>query len=104
LSAAGIITRSLLKLERAELALDPSRLLIAELALRDDMYEDAKEQAALRERLVARLEALPGVRAASPVAAVPFSERGGWDGTLAAEGQSPEAAATNPVLNMELVT
>ena len=82
----------------------PSRLLIAELALRDDMYEDAKKQAALLERLVARLEALPGVRAASPVAAVPFSERGGWDGTLAAEGQSPEAAATNPVLNMELVT
>ena len=104
LSAAGIITRSLMKLERAELALDPSRLLIAELALRDDLYEDAKKQAALLERLVARLEALPGVRAASPVAAVPFSERGGWDGTLAAEGQPPEAAATNPVLNMELVT
>ncbi len=104
LSAAGIITRSLLKLEGADLALDPSRLLIAELALRDDVYQDAKKQAALLERLVARLEALPGVRAASPVVAVPFSKGGGWDGKLTAEGQSPEAAAANPVLDMELVT
>jgi putative ABC transport system permease protein len=104
LSAAGIITRSLLKLERADLALAPSRLLIAELALRDDLYDDAKKQAALLQLLVARLEALPGVRAASPVVAVPFSEAGGWDGKLAAEGQSPDAAAENPMLNMELVT
>lgn len=33
LSAAGLITRSLMKLERVELAFEPSRLLIAELAL-----------------------------------------------------------------------
>ena len=104
LSAAGIITRSLVKLERAELGLAPSRLLIGELALRDDVYDDPKKQAALLERLVTRLEALPGVSAASPVVAVPFSEGGGWDGKLAAEGQSPEAAAANPMLNMELVT
>jgi predicted permease len=104
LSAAGIITRSLVKLERAELALAPSRLLIGELALREDVYDDAKKEAALLERLVQRLEALPGVRGASPVVAVPFSESGGWDGKLAAEGQSAEAAAANPMLNMELVT
>src|SRR5262245_382402 len=104
LSAAGLITRSLIQLERADLALAPSRLLIGELALRDDLYADAKKQAALLERLVARLEALPGVRAASPVVAVPFSEGAGWDGKFAAEGQSPEAAAANPMLNMELVT
>ena len=33
LSAAGLVGRSLLALERAELAFDPSRLLVAELAL-----------------------------------------------------------------------
>jgi putative ABC transport system permease protein len=104
LSAAGIITRSLIKLERAELSLAPSRVLIAELALRDDLYADAKKQAALLERLVERLEALPGVLGASPVVAVPFSEGAGWDGKFAAEGQSPEAAAANPMLNMELAT
>jgi predicted permease len=35
--------------------------------------------------------------------AVPFSGSWGWDGRLAAEGQSAEQAAANPVLNMELV-
>jgi putative ABC transport system permease protein len=104
LSAAGIITRSLIKLERADLGLVPSRLLIAELALRDDVYDDPMKQAALLQRLVTRLETLPGVRVASPVVAVPFSGGAGWDGKPAAEGQSPEAAAANPLLNMELVT
>ena len=50
-----------------------------------------------------QLEAIPGVRAASPVVAVPFSGAAGWDGKPAAEGQSPEEAAANPMLNMEVV-
>src|SRR5207253_5740953 len=29
---------------------------------------------------------------------------GGWDGKFAAEGQSAEQAAANPMLNMEVVT
>jgi predicted permease len=104
LSAAGVITRSLVKLERTELSLEPSRLLIGELALRSDLYGDAEKQRVLLERLVARLGAIPGVRAVSPVVAVPFSGTGGWDGQPAAEGQSSEEAAANPMLNMEVVT
>jgi putative ABC transport system permease protein len=103
LSAAGVITRSLVKLERAELALEPSGLLIGELALRSDLYGDAAKQRALLERLLPQLEAIPGVRAASPVVAVPFSGDAGWDGKPAAEGQSPEDAAANPMINMEVV-
>jgi putative ABC transport system permease protein len=34
---------------------------------------------------------------------VPFSGSGGWDGRPAAEGQSAEEAAGNPMLNMEVV-
>jgi putative ABC transport system permease protein len=104
LSGAGVITRSLMKLEQAELSLEPSRLLIGEFAMRSDLYGDPSKQRALLERLVPQLEAIPGVRAASPVVAVPFSGTGGWDGKLTAEGQSPEEAATNPMLNMEVVT
>ncbi|HUF28197.1 MAG TPA: ABC transporter permease [Gemmatimonadaceae bacterium] len=103
LSAAGLIARSLLELERAELSFEPSRLLIGELALRSDAYDDVEKQRALLEMLVPRLEALPGVRAVSPVVAVPFSGTHGWDGRPAAEGQSAEEAAGNPMLNMEIV-
>ncbi|HEU4630214.1 MAG TPA: ADOP family duplicated permease [Gemmatimonadaceae bacterium] len=103
LSAAGLIARSLVELERAELALEPSHLLIGELALRYDQYDDATKQRAMLERLLPAVQAMPGVRAASPVAAVPFSGPHGWDGRFAAEGQTPDEMAANPTLNMEVV-
>ena len=103
LSAAGVIARSLLELQRAKLSLDPSRLLIAELAIRQEQFGGTAKQLELLEELVGRLEATPGVRSVSPVVAVPFSGSGGWDGRLAAEGESADEAAANPMLNMELV-
>jgi len=104
LSAAGLIARSLMKLERAELSFEPSHLLIGDLALRYDQFDNAAKQRALLDRLVTSLDATPGVRAVSPVVAIPFSGSGGWDGRPAAEGQSPAEATANPMLNMEVVT
>lgn len=103
LSAAGLIARSLLELERAKLSLDPSHLLIGELAIRQDQFDSTSKQLALLRNLEARLEATPGVRSVSPVVATPFSGSGGWDGAPEPEGQSAEEAAANPMLNMELV-
>ena len=103
LSAAALIGRSLIALERAELAFDPSQLVIAELALRADEYDTPARQVAMLEQLLPALEALPEVQAATPVVAVPYSGTHGWDGRPQAEGQSAEAAAANPLLNMEVV-
>jgi predicted permease len=103
LSAAGLIGRSLIALERAELAFDPARLLIAELALRSDQYDTAPKQLAVLEQLLPAIEAIPGVGAVTPVVAVPFSGTHGWDGRPSAEGQSAEEGAANPLLNMEVV-
>jgi len=104
LSLAGLLAKSLLRLERAELSLDPSRLLIGELALRYELYDDKDSQRALMETISERLRALPGILAVSPVVAVPFSGPAGWDGRPTAEGQSAEEAAANPMLNMEVVS
>jgi putative ABC transport system permease protein len=104
LAAAGLIGRSLINLQRADLAFDPSRLLVAELALQSDAFADASKQRALLDRLVPALEAIPGVLGVSPVVATPFSGSSGWDGRLAPEGASPEREAASPMLNMELVT
>jgi len=104
LSAAGLIARSLIKLERAELSFQPSHLLIGDLAVRYDQFDTPGKQQALLERLLPQVRAIPGVRAVSPVVAAPFSGPGGWDGKFAAEGQTPEQAAANPMLNMEVVT
>ncbi len=104
LSAAGLITRSLMKLERADLALDPSHLLIAELAVPYGNFGNVKQELALLDRLVPRVEAVPGVRAVSPVLTSPFSGSGAIKGVLTREGQSATEAARNPVLDMEVVT
>jgi putative ABC transport system permease protein len=104
LSAAGLITRSLIALERADLALDSKALLIAELSLRAGQYDDAAKQRVLLERVMARVQTLPGVRAASPMVAVPFSGPGGWDGRFMSEGQSASDAAKNPMLDIGIIT
>jgi predicted permease len=104
LSAAGVIGRSLVKLERVDLALEPSRLIIAELALPDARFGEARDQVALLDRLLPRLEAIPGVDAVSPVLTAPFVSAGGIFGQLAAEGQTADEAAKNPTLIFEVVT
>jgi putative ABC transport system permease protein len=103
LSAAGLIARSLIKLERADLSFDSSHLLIAELAVRYDQFGNAPKQLALLDELLPRIQALPGVRTISPVVALPFAGPGGWDSRPAAEGQSAAEAEGNPMLNMEVV-
>jgi putative ABC transport system permease protein len=103
LAAAGAITRSLINLQRADLSLDPSHLWIGELVLQSDLLASPEQQRAMLQQLLPQLAAIPGVRAISPVVAVPFSGAAGWDGQPAAEGQSPEEAAANPMLNMEVV-
>ncbi len=104
LSAAALVGRSLMKLENADLQFDASHLLIAELGLRYDRYDSVDKQLPLMRALVMRLRATPGIRAVSPVVAVPFSGSGGWDGRAGVEGQSPADAAKNPMFNMEVVT
>jgi predicted permease len=102
-AVAGVIGRSLINLERADLAFDPSRLVVAELAIRFDRSDSRAGQQQLMEELTARVSSVPGVVAASPVVAVPFSGSAGWDGRPATESQTMPEAASNPILNLEIV-
>jgi putative ABC transport system permease protein len=104
LSAAGLVGRSLVKLERVDLAFDARRLLVAELALPYQGFGDTRQQLALLDRLVPRLEAVPGVRAVAPALTAPFVSAGGIFGRVVAEGQSADEAARNPTLIFEVVT
>ena len=103
-SAAGVVVRSLTQLERVDLALEPSRLLIAELAVPYEGFGDMRRQVALLDRLLPQLEAIPGVSGVSPVLTAPFVGVGGIFGQLAAEGQTGDEAARNPTLIFEVVT
>lgn len=104
LAAAALLGRSMLELENADLHFDDSHLLIAELGIRYDIYDNVGKQRALAEMVTAKVRATPGVRIVSPVLTVPFSGAGGWDAQAATDGQSVDAAAGNPMFNLELVT
>ena len=103
LSAAGLVGRSLLALEHAELGYDPSRLVVAELTLRHDRFANKDQQIALLDRLLPRVSAIPGVDAVTPVGTPPFGGSG-IDFRPALEGQTPIEAAKNPFVNVEAVT
>ena len=104
LAAAALLGRSMLALANADLHFNDSRLLIAELGVRYDKYDDVKKQIGLVDAVLARVRAVPGVRSVSPVLTAPFSGASGWDAQAATDGQSSSDAARNPVFNLEIVT
>jgi putative ABC transport system permease protein len=103
LAAAGLMTRSLVKLVQVDLSFEPNRLLVAPLAVRGDQLPDAPKERAALDLVLARVAALPGVRAVSPVYGLPFvGAGGGIDGRPSLPGQSAEDAAKNPIVNLEI--
>ncbi len=104
LFAAGLIGKSLLKLERVDLAFEPKRVLIGELALRVEAADGVAKQLARLDGVLARVAAVPGVEAVSPALTVPFAPTGfGIAGFLARPGQTKDESAQNPLLNMEVI-
>ena len=105
LAAAGLVVRSLVRLQQIDLAFDPSHLLVAELTVAHSLdIGDARKADAMVSQLLPRLEALPGVRSAAPMLTAPFAEVGGVFGRMPAEGQTPNDEAANPVMDYEVVT
>ena len=103
-AAAGLLTRSVLRLQAVEIGLAADRLVFVQLSLADSKYADRARHAQFLDQAVTRLEMIPVIAAATPVNATPFSGEAGWDlPRFAAEGQSAERAAANPSLNLESV-
>jgi hypothetical protein len=80
LSAAALITRSLVKLQRADLEFDSSHLLVAELAIHYDRYGSVEQQLPVLRQLLTELQSTPSIEAVSPIVAGSFSGTGGMDG------------------------
>lgn len=103
-AAAGLLTRSLLRLQAVDMGLAAERLVLVALALPQAKYADRARHLQLLEELVAQLEAAPGIAGATPVNTPPFAGTGGWDAPeFTAEGQSATRAAANPALNLEVI-
>lgn len=103
-ATAGLLTRSVMKLQSVELGLAGDRLVLVDLTLPPAKLLDRARHAQFLEQVIARLEVLPLIEAATPVNVPPFSGDGGWDvPRFTAAEQSPARAASNPSLNLESV-
>jgi putative ABC transport system permease protein len=76
LIGAGLMVRSFLRLQAVHPGFDPRNLLTMRVALPQTKYADAGSQIQFFRRAAERMRALPGVRDASAVSALPFADLG----------------------------
>jgi len=102
-AGAGLLARSLMALQSVDLGFNEERLLVVETMLPPGLVPERSQQVALQEEMLARVGAIPGVISATSMPKPPFSAQGGWIAMYTGEGQTPEAQATNPSVNFEVV-
>jgi putative ABC transport system permease protein len=101
--AAALLVRSLQQLQSADLGFSPARLSVVQVPLLAPAYDDSRRRQQFFDELVSRMEALPGIAAATPVLLRPFTGTDGWDATFTREGQSNQEASGNPGLHLEAI-
>jgi predicted permease len=103
LSAAGLLTRSVLKLQAVELGIPADRLVLVDLYVPPDAVANRSRHSLLLDQAIAQLSVVADVDGVTPVNIPPFLDRG-WDAPrITAEGQTDASAAANPSLNLESI-
>jgi putative ABC transport system permease protein len=74
LVVAGLLTRSLLELQRVHLGYDPANLLTMRIAFPDQVYGSRDRKVHLLEDALGRIEALPGVKSAAVTMVLPVGD------------------------------
>ena len=104
LIVAGALTASFLNLRGANLGFDREGVLTAFVNPSRARYPDAEARRRFFRNVIARLEANAEVEAAGAALLRPLEGVIGWDLPYRLPGQSPEDAAGNTILNLEVVT
>jgi predicted permease len=103
-AAAGLLVRSVQRLQAAEMGLAADRLVLAEFDLPRERYADTALRRTFHDEVVARVAAAPGIESVTPLNVPPFAGATGWDvPRFTAEGQTADEVAHNPSLNFEAV-
>jgi len=102
LSASGLLVRSLLNLRAIDLGFDPDHVLAMQLTLPANAYSDTTADQVFRQ-IIARVERLPGVRAAALDGAPPIAgSDNGW--SIMLDGRVVKTVAEAMVARPEQVT
>jgi len=102
LSGAGLLIRSLERLEHIDLGYAPDHLSLFVMAYPALKYDTLPKVLTLGDAVIPRLRAVPGVTALSPVIGPPFMGRNLFIIKLATEGQTDAEAAANPFIPWEV--
>jgi len=95
LVGAGLLIRSVAKLQGVDPGFDPKNVLTFNLALPQAKYRSDTSQILFGDQLLPQLNAVPGVRAAGFTSVMPFS--GGWStSTLSVEGVTVPPGQNGP--------
>jgi putative ABC transport system permease protein len=103
LVGAGLLLRSAVALQRAELGFRPDHVLTAEFRLPAAKYSEPRVIAAFFRQALERLRAVPGIQSAALVRAVPFSGNGGST-TFLVEGQPEPPKGREPAAQLNIVS
>ncbi|NIP61200.1 MAG: FtsX-like permease family protein, partial [Gemmatimonadetes bacterium] len=94
---AGLLVRSIYNLQQREMGFDPAGLAVVELDLPENEYPDEESRRQYFERVLEEVEAMPSVRGAAMLSAIPGADFGMRRG-LEIEGRPlPEDRARPPV-------
>lgn len=102
LAGAGLLGRSLARLEQLDLGYAPEHLAIAAVSWDVPRERDFAERLAWGRQVTEALAATPGVRAATPILVPPFSGANVWRGRFVAEGRGEVARDAAPFLPIEV--
>jgi predicted permease len=100
LSTAGLLLRSLDRLQRLDVGFAAQDLFLAEVAMPPSRYAEPADLQRAMVRLAEHVATLPGISHATAVASAPFAGTQGVDATVFAEGQ-PFNESANPLVNYE---
>jgi putative ABC transport system permease protein len=102
LAGAGMLIRSLVKLQRIDLGFEPNGVMTMQVTLPRAKYNDTTAALLMRE-LVAKMQALPGVSSAAAVDGLPITGNdNGW--SIMIDGRVLKTIAESPTARPEVVT
>ena len=99
---AGLLIRSLVRLQHVDIGFESSNLLTFQLSLPDARYKDENASRIFYDRLVDRLRAVPGVQRAATAVSLPPDQVTVTD-NFTAEGQRYAVGESAPVGTMMVV-
>ncbi len=102
LSGAGLLARSLQRLESLDLGFHPDHLSVLSVSWPIDKYSDAPHLIALADAISLRVGAIPGVSTLTPIIIPPFYGSNFYGVDWQADWQTPAEAAASPAIPLEV--